>query len=572
MGDEYVRVRMDRPPATLDAPGGDGADAGHRVDRHRATRHRVDRAVPAGLAVVAAALVLLATRDGMGTTPDGVSYLGAAANLADGRGLTGPFTTMVDPFHPAQAVAFDGRVPFIQWPPLYPLVLGLAAAAGLEAEVTARLVSALCLAATVGGTGWIVGRLAPRAWAAAAAAGLWVLLSPHAALLHVLVASEHLFLALALGSLWSASRWLADHPWRDGASWPWAVVAVGLATAATLTRYVGAAVVVALAVGVLVVGAGSWWRRVGRAAAVAAVGLVPALVWSQVTARQAGVATRTVAWHPPDRVQWESVVDTVVGWLVPADAATGWRVLVVAVAVGVLLVAGWGWATAVRRGAPPEARPWLVLAVTFVVGYLAVVVATHSLLDRAVPVGQRLLLPVQPPVAVTVAVGLAWAWRATAPGWAPASRRLAAAGAVVLAVAVAVPLRSTWWPLVEPGRPWPADPATTPTGRYLADVADDAVLASNDPALAWHSSGRTTIALPVRTSAPTGLDNPAFADDLDELADVLAERDGVAVVYTTSAFLNPHVASVVDLESAGFEVVATFEDAVVLAPPSAAVG
>lgn len=556
------------------------------ADGERARRWG-DPAVAAGLAAGAVALVLLATRHGIGTTPDGVSYLGAASNLADGRGLTGPFTTMVDPFRPAQAFAFDGQVPFIQWPPLYPLLLGTAAWLGIEPEVTARVLAAACLGATVGGVAWIVARLAPRSWPAAVLAGTWVLLSPYVALLHVLVASEHLFLALSLGALWSGGRWSAGAAWRGGPSWPWGVAAVVLAAAATSTRFVGAAVVGALCLAVLAHGRGSLRWRSAVAAGVAVAGLAPALVWSQSTARAAGVATRTLAWHPPDRVQWEGVVETVTAWVVPTDAPTVVRLLVVASGVGLVLVAGRGWWLVLRSGArsgsvggegsslpprPAEAGPWLLLSSAYVVLYLLAVVATHALFDRAVPIGQRLLVPVQPPLAVNVAVGVTWWWRAVAPAWSQRRRLASGIGGGVVALAVLVALCGSWWPLVEPGRPWAPDPAVTDTGRWLTARPEGSVVASNDPALAWQSSGHVAVALPVRTSAPTGIANPRFEDDLAELRRLLDEGGGVAVVYGTSAVLNPHVAGVADLRAAGFEVMATFADAVVLVPVGARVG
>ena len=89
------------------------------------------------------------------------------------------------------------------------------------------------------------------------------------------------------------------------------------------------------------------------------------------------------------------------------------------------------------------------------------------------------------------------------------------------------------------------------------------MLAANDPALVWASTDRAAIALPVRTYAPSGRDNPRFDAQLDELADVLG-CDGVAVVYSSSALLNPHVAGVGDLVGSGLTVVATFDDATVL--------
>jgi hypothetical protein len=542
--------------------------------------------VPVVLGGVAAALVVAATRDGLGTSPDGVSYLGAASNLAGGRGLTGPFVTMVDPFHPAEALAFDGAVPFIQWPPLYPLLLGSAATAGVAPTEGARALAVVSLAVTVALVARITWRLAPGAWPAAAVAGLVVLLSPLVALLHVLVASEHLFLALSLGSLWCAATHFGATgvAGRGSCPAPWAerggVAAVLLAGAATSTRFAGVAVVAALVVGELTFGAGGWRRRVAGSALVAAVGVGPAWAWSMATSRAAGVPPRDVGWHPPDREQWESVADTVLGWLAPATASTPWRVATVALALLALgaAVLGWWRAMGARRAsaaaadrsagsgqpAPAEAAPWLVLATTFVVVEFGVVLATHTLADRAVPIGQRMVVPLLPPVAVTVAAGAAWWWRSVAP--AEFRRRAVMVAMAAVAVVGLAPLRSTWWSLAAPGRPWPDPVEETPTARWLAGLPPEAVVASNDPSLAWQSSGNFTIAVPVRRSAPTGEVNPRVAVDLVELREGLVQRHGVAVIYRSAAFFHPDAAGVGDLEAAGFDVVATFDDATVLSP------
>ena len=573
------------------------------------------RLLLAVLALASVALVLAGTRDGPGTTPDGVSYLGAATNLADGRGLTGPFVTAIDPFTPAQAAAFDGEVPFIQWPPLYPLALGVPAVAGAEPTEAARWVSALGLAATVALTGWAAARLsrpggAAGGWgiplaSAAAAAGL-VLVQPYLALLSVLVASELLYLPLALAALWCATRRLA------GGSTRWLVAAMALGGAATLTRFIGLSVVAAVVAAELLWGPGAPGRRAVRALGAGALAALPALVWSWSVGQAAGVAVRTLAWHPPDRAQWELAVASVVEWVVPPEAPTAQRVLLVLLALDAVVLAVLGWrgrrpgtaplddadrpAATSAGAAPPgpgdlapsarldEGSAWLRLVGLASTLYVLALLATHTLFDRVVPVGQRLLTPLVPALAVTLAAGVARVWTTPVAGGDVAAGEVAAGAAVrparlrpalVVATAVVslagawvvVDHASAWWDLTRPGRPWPGDPAATPTAERLRQVPAEGLLASNDPALTWQTSGRFTIPVPVRESAPTGRTNERFDEDLAELGQVLRQRDGVAVLYALSSLVNPHNATVEELErGAGLEVVATFDDAVVLAP------
>ena len=65
--------------------------------------------------------ILLATRPGIGVTPDSTVYIDAARNLAAGHGLT--------------AFAADGQSrPLTHYPPLYPSMLAFLATGGRPIE------------------------------------------------------------------------------------------------------------------------------------------------------------------------------------------------------------------------------------------------------------------------------------------------------------------------------------------------------------------------------------------------------------------------------------------------------
>ncbi|HVQ39512.1 MAG TPA: hypothetical protein VMS31_18380, partial [Pyrinomonadaceae bacterium] len=93
------------------------------------------------LALLAILIVWLATRFGIGITPDSTVYLDAAHNLLNGRGLT----------------ALTGRgefEPLTHYPPLYPAVLALLTRLGIwfgaqSVEGTARVLNSFIFGANV---------------------------------------------------------------------------------------------------------------------------------------------------------------------------------------------------------------------------------------------------------------------------------------------------------------------------------------------------------------------------------------------------------------------------------------
>jgi len=94
-------------------------------------RHRGSRAGVAGLAMLAAAGTLLATRNGPALSPDSVTYLSAARNILSGHGYT-DFT--------GQAVTTFG--------PGFPALLAAGHWTGLSLFTTARLLNSasfLCI-------------------------------------------------------------------------------------------------------------------------------------------------------------------------------------------------------------------------------------------------------------------------------------------------------------------------------------------------------------------------------------------------------------------------------------------
>lgn len=315
------------------------------------------------------ALVLLAASmdHGLAVTPDSVSYLRAADDLAAGRS-------------PSDATG----APFVGWPPLYPALLAAAelltgqGAAGAARVVNTALVVTL-LAVFAGAVRRLVGNRSLRLVGIGALA-----LAPPVLAMAGSALSELLFSVCVLSCLWAVAES------RRSDSWRLLVAAAGLAAAASLTKYVG--------VVVIGVGAGSLLPHRRRAVAFTTVASLPLGLWllhNRFTTR-----TWTGPRHGSDTPVGSVVRSTaeIVGrWLAPGNP-----IPVVAGALMAVLVV-WALVRATRRRRAEGASP--LPFCLFVVAYPVALVLLSALLGFD-PVGHRLLAPVWPPLVLVVLIAV----------------------------------------------------------------------------------------------------------------------------------------------------------------------
>ena len=196
--------------------------------------------VAVGFAAVGFATVWIVTGlYGPGASLDSVTYLSVARNLATGQGF----------------VRFDGWV-YTAWPPLYPWLISLGVWAGLDVADAARVVGAGSFGITLAALAGILGRR--RGGVGWAVCGL-VLVFYALPLLNTFATawSEAPFIALVTLACYLADRFHPALRKRD-------LLVLGLvAGACSVTRYVGAALVVALGLWLLTI-SGSFWQRVVR--------------------------------------------------------------------------------------------------------------------------------------------------------------------------------------------------------------------------------------------------------------------------------------------------------------------
>ena len=462
----------------------------------------------AGIAVVATALAWAVSRHGIIPSPDGTLYLGTASNMSNGRGITVPFTTYTDHYRPIESIAFDGRVPLRQWPPLFPAVIGAISWLGWSPGDVVRVLNPLLLGANVALLGLLSRRLFRTSWLPlfGVLATIVVVRVPDAIVapllhLHSTSLAEPLFTLAVLACLLALDRFLVT------ASVGWLGGAAVLAGAASATKLLGLAAVATVCL-VALIAPGSPGRRAARAAVSAALGLIPVVATLR---RSDGRAT--AAGADEVRAALNGAVRGL-GALIPGvvnSTAGGVAALVVIVGVvaGLSLIA---WRLPDRRADALRIVPLLVLAGAMI-GQL---VYSAVFVDRFVSlVGRQMTLPLVLLTTATLAtISLVLQER---------HRVVVATAAAIISVGV-----------LSMQIPGIADVITTtppPTRTIRTDyLPSHGELFSNAPDAVFLGTGRTSYMVPCRNDYFSGASNPTFDDELDELVGLVASGQASVLV------------------------------------------
>jgi hypothetical protein len=319
----------------------------------------------AALGLVGAIIIaVLCSRYGAGISPDSVSYIAAARDLASGRPPTG----------------WNGD-PFVFWPPIYPTVLATLLAAGIAVSGATMLVNAVAFGFTVWGTGWFVERRTGQRELGILAAGA-VLICPVLLRVGTIAWSEPLYIAFTLATLVA----LAEH--LESRAMAPLVLAAATASLAVLTRYIGLVLVIA-AVPLILRGAGIPISRRARYALVyVVVALTPVAVWVARNAFLTGTLTGRRSWtsvaaHPP--------------LFISPFSAVGWTALAILAAIGL--------GAALRRGGGAGGMEAFALAL----GVYLIGILYFAFRGASNPLDFRLLSPAVVP-AIVVSEMLAARW------------------------------------------------------------------------------------------------------------------------------------------------------------------
>ena len=326
--------------------------------------------------VLAGLWVARLTRDpGPGLSPDGMSYLGAAASLRAGHAPRVPF---------AQWFEADSTSRLRDYPPGFPAAIALLSArstleqGGRRVEIVAGAASAALGVLVVGSAATPV---------AGVITAVVLVVTPAFTEDHSIVLSEPLYLALLLGLVLLLLR-------------PDSVLAPAfVCAAAVMTRYVGLSLAGGAAL-VMLWSPGPWRRRLTRAVVVSAPSLFVFVAWNH----WAGGA-REYGWKPGFMQTLSQGWDTVQAWLAPSVAPGAPRVVLAMAVLALLAIALW------------SARNRVVaVCATLALAFSGLMVFSRLFADEAIIFDNRLLTPLLACLVIALGAALPTLWlRARSP-------------------------------------------------------------------------------------------------------------------------------------------------------------
>ncbi len=422
----------------------------------------------------------------------------------------------------SRAIAAGNGPVSAQFPPLFPALVGWISWLGIAPLSAARGLNALLFGANILLVG-VALRMSfqDRVWPAIVGA-LLILVTPALTGVHVMVWSEPLFIFLTLLCLILLARWLE----ASGAAW-W-LASASVAALALLTRYIGLALVLTGALGILWLGRQSLQRRAGLALLWSILALIPLTAWLLLGPTDTG---RAFGLHPPGVGHLQQALITTTGWLqAPASTSTVWRILIWGV---IFAWAAFIYVRRARSGTPASPAPiMLKLIGLFALSYAVMLALSITFFDANTPLDDRILSP----IFVAGIFGVFYL--------ADETIRLSPspAGATVVLAIVALligvlALRQTMQTTARQHRDgigfsslaWKHSALL----RQVAGLPANVTLFSNAPEPIYLNIGRDARPFPRPRNAMNNTPNEAFADEMSALGAALSSGDAVAIFFRT---------------------------------------
>ena len=306
---------------------------------------------------------------GIGYDPDSIIYEDVAENWMAGVGIAR--------FDFATGEAFA----MTNFPPLYPLLLGLLSPIFGSVADTARILNTVLW----GGLwlmvyAWIYRglKLHKIAWCFA------TILMINLMVLQVFGTSwsEPLFMMLGLGGLWLILRYCETWQWR------YLISASILFACAILTRYAGVALVMTAGIVIVMAWHQSWRVRLQSLLGLGLISGLPLLLWlARNVSVRGDVANRDIGFTLLELPQLESSLQTLGIWLIPIpEPSLNFIILAV---MGLLLA----WMVFQSRKHPLTATIETQILRWWIIIYVLFIIVSFSLIDPRIPFNHRILLP-----------------------------------------------------------------------------------------------------------------------------------------------------------------------------------
>lgn len=423
---------------------------------------------------------------GIGYDPDSIIYEDVAENWLAGDGISRFDFATGDTF------------PMTNFPPLYPLILG----------IISQLTGTVAAAARVLNTGlWAVLWLLVYAWIRRdnqARSIAWMgagLLMLNLFIFQVFGTSwsEPLFLVLGFGGLWLFTRYYSEGQSRY-------LISTGILFAcAILTRYAGIALVATACMVLLTTAEYSWRKRLTTIAGLGLISGMPLLLWLLRNISVRGdVANRDVGFTLIGLPQLDSTIRTVGSWLLPIPEVS----LNIAVIMVILVLVVW---TMVQTRRPEATSDILMMTVCWwILIYLLFIIASFTFLDPRIPFNYRILLPAY--VGLMIVVG-----RYLANHWDQLSRWLRIIWVITgLALLMINGLLSVNWAVIIGNNGQQYSSSSFQQSQLLDDLRvtslSDTILYTNNNFLLHYQTGKAAQVLP----SPDAVDWQVWQEELPD--------------------------------------------------------
>ncbi|HLC02297.1 MAG TPA: hypothetical protein VJK02_04625 [Anaerolineales bacterium] len=335
------------------------------------------------LALIGIILILAITRFGPGASGDSAYYVMGAQNMIEGNGFS-------------RTSGGGETKPITGFPPVFSAVLAVLGLAGGDLLQVGRFLNAGLFAVNIFLAGGLVHRYTRSLWPTLLACAA-LLAADNLVGWHAWVMSEPLYVSLMLvGILGITSYFEEDHFLI--------LVGTGLSlAAATLTRYVGVAQLLAFALSILFLSERNWLRRFYECVLLSMVSLIPVFLWLRWNVAVAGTGVnRDVLYHPMRPELIGGFLSAASAWFVPGSLGlplflrVGIPLLVASTIPAIFVIRslrrrlaanGEGWRE-------KNVLPWILLI--YIGSYVGILVVNSTFLDASTTLSapSRYLLPV----------------------------------------------------------------------------------------------------------------------------------------------------------------------------------
>lgn len=469
------------------------------------------------LSSVGVLLLLYHTRNGPGITGDSVSYVMGAENLVAGRGYS-------------RTAGGGEAVPITGFPPGYSVFLASAAFLGDNFFQVGKIVNAVLFAVNIFLTGYLIWKFTQSVWASILGNSI-ILLSDDLIFIHSWIMSEGLFIALMLAGIHLILSYLESGDRRTLA------LAGLLFCGATLTRYVGIALIGTGLLAIIFINSKDFKQRVVDAALFGLMSFAPVLMWLMRNASLEGTTTnREFAFHPPSKELITAFLGTANAWTFPLRLGIPKTLRAIISASVFALIPGAYYFSSIRDGdrsgginrSPYSKLPWFLgLLIPL---YLIVLVANTTFLDASTSTAgaARYLAPVFV-VAVVWIIGMVARLSQYWNHW--IKRYILAVLALFILGMYAV--RATTF-ISDPGRAFRYTDnkhEMTDVVATIGDIDTSTILISNDIQLVYVLSDRPAYLFPILFDKYRQRDREDFNEQI-EFAREKLEEGAILIVFT----------------------------------------